>query len=574
MDPLLDEKLDDKERKVTRAMIAHMKDDLKTSKAENRDSRQERLKKCWETGSHPLHKSITAAFGDVAEVSQQPEHFSRTLNKATTVAFGHLAQVTDEHHRSPMAQVVNIHEPQLFADMLKSYRSKETEKIEHGLSTTEVGLAVASFILGPAALTIPFAFVLSGWLALLAICLGMALMLLTAVMLGDVLEEVESRGRFDPSYGDVGELTFGEAFKPVFTVICTVEVFFVAIFFVIFIGQTLSATFGLDAEKVVWSAAALGVVVTLIPKRFFSILSVLGVFLTTVAVAAAVVSGVLLFPDRVADSQSLFGTVGLSGMLFGVSSTAVAVGDHAVFPGLYAAAQDRQCFQSGLVMGYAIFLCVVLVLCITTYAAFGVSLDAVVLTNIGEDAEGNPDGMMPNWVPVACNILLAVRTMVVIPNFMKPMITLLQETVIHFTNVDLSMPKDMETEFAMLKESPGKFMGRLALICLSFFICALCGDLLSDFISDLETLISSLFKSINVFIIPCWGYWTLCGRSLKGQPVKKCIILLLVLLGVVWGIFGTISAVSTIASGTHAALAVGPRLVSRWGSNAVPEAET
>merc|ERR1740121_1654356 len=103
------------------------------------------------------------------------------------------------------------------------------------------------------------------------------------------------------------------------------------------------------------------------------------------------------------------------------ATTALAVGDHAVFGGVYQVAKDEAAFRGGLIGGFAIFTIVALVFTISSYATFGSVLKPVSLNNIGRDTNME---IIPGWawLFVTANLALTMRALLTIPAFAKPLI--------------------------------------------------------------------------------------------------------------------------------------------------------
>eukprot|EP00747_Dinoflagellata_sp_TGD_P101537 gnl/TRDRNA2_/TRDRNA2_168381_c2_seq1.p1 gnl/TRDRNA2_/TRDRNA2_168381_c2~~gnl/TRDRNA2_/TRDRNA2_168381_c2_seq1.p1 ORF type:complete len:456 (+),score=61.97 gnl/TRDRNA2_/TRDRNA2_168381_c2_seq1:22-1368(+) len=414
-----------------------------------------------------------------------------------------------------------------------------------GLSATEVGTTVANYIIGSALFTIPYFFVEGGWMTLSALVVGAAVMLFSAFLLSDVLKVCEDEGHEAPGYGIIGILTFGPSFKALFEVFCVGEVFFVAVFFLVFIGHSLHDILGsavADVHTIIACSTAAGTLMFYIPQRYLGFLAMLGLFLTLVATVSIVGSGLVLVPDRVNTSQSLLGTVGLTSLPRCISGLAVAIGDHAIFPGLYEAAVDARSFKQGLVIGFMMFTVLAVALCVVSYWTFGTALDNVALNNIGEDTNGEPDGVIPASFTFICNMLLVARTLTVFPNFVKPAIVL----VTAYCGEDYFLPNELENEIDLLCPSPVQFLRRSIIVCTIFGMVGFCSVLCTGIISELDCLVGSLFKSVNVIIIPCAGYLKICAS--EGGTAKRTAIFALLVLGVLWGVQGTVSFVHSVLS--------------------------
>jgi hypothetical protein len=313
----------------------------------------------------------------------------------------------------------------------------------------------------------------------------------------------------------------------------------------------LSVALGLHKSDVIWGAACSGVLVTLIPLRFSALLSGFGVFLVVGAVLAVVTSGlVLLDADRVNNSQTLFGDMNVYGVPIVMGGVALAVADHPVFPDVYATAQDKDTFKKGLVIGFLIFLAIAISLCIFAYLPFGIDLHPVVLTNIGKDSHGERVKSIPPWLSMACNAALSVRCIQTLPAFLRPCVAVLREILkcVSCQILNLSGPEKMETELSLLIPQPLKFFGRMMLTVFVYTICAFCADLLSGLLMEITTLMGAFFKSLNAFILPCMSYAIICRKQMQSKPVRRCLVIIILMIGVSYGVLGTFSAIMSIMS--------------------------
>jgi len=410
------------------------------------------------------------------------------------------------------------------------------------LSSVQVGFAVANLVMGNALLTVPYGFALCGWSAV--IILGTCLLLYTAFLLGDVIEALEQRV-VDPGYGDIAVEAFGERVAPLLVAFCCGECFFMLVFFFVFVGTSLGHALSIPVQSVILAVVPFAFLIKMVPARYMSVFSLLGLLLVLGACAACIFSGVSLAEP--ATSQSMLGTVGFAGVFSTMGAVAVCVSDHPVFPELYHSSNNKAAFQKGLGIGFMVFLLAALVLGVTTYASFGTSLEEVVLTNIGYDTHQQPVQNLPPWLAPVCNVVLSARCVQVMPNFLGPILSLIYGTL-YRCGIDMSIPLDMESELSLLSSHPCRCLGRLLIIGSCLLLCAACSILFDDLMDLVESLVSSMFKSVNAFIIPCVGYYALCGSKLRGKPFKRFLLLLVLSMGVLYGVVGTITSLLSLSA--------------------------
>jgi len=413
----------------------------------------------------------------------------------------------------------------------------------HALTGFQIGMTRARMIIGAAIFSVPMFMTLSGWFGLVVLFLGSGVMLYTGMLLGWSLDALKAEGNLEPSYGDIGDRLVGPILAPVFTAFCVTECFVVVIFLLVFVGNAVGAHLGLSISVLIWPTAALGLACAFVPLRFFAVVGVAAIVSVTISVTLLVVSGVMLLPDG-DSSQTLFGA-GISGTCAILGGVAVGTGDHATFPGMRAVAQDSRAYSAGIAIGYCIYALMILVLCAATYGTFGASLKPVALNNIGVDIHGHNTGKMPTWCAPACIFVLTAKLITVMPIFMKPVITTIQELLLSACSVDITN-HTQGSEIGLLWDEPKRFAKRACVWTLSFFFASLLGTLFADDLEQLMTLTSAVFKSVNVFIVPCFGFLKLCGNGSEVGGCQRLCALVVGVTGIVYGISGTWFALSSM----------------------------
>lgn len=150
------------------------------------------------------------------------------------------------------------------------------------------------------------------------------------------------------------------------------------------------------------------------------------------------------------------------------------------------------------------------------------------------------------WLGTSANMLIAFRTLLVLPSFIRPVVGVVQD--IAFGVTGFGPDWSPETEGSQIQITIATRRGsRFLLLFLSFGLCAGAAIALNDFLPEIEALTGSLFKSMNALIVPCCCYCRLC----KTRPVQRILIFILVVAAAAWGVYGTYQSVkSMVTSGT------------------------
>jgi hypothetical protein len=288
------------------------------------------------------------------------------------------------------------------------------------------------------------------------------------------------------------------------------------------------AILGLSKELIISVAAGCGVLLSLVPKRFMAIVSVLGLVLTLTCAAAVVAWGFNTGPRP--NSNSLYGTQGVIGLVYMASFAGICVADHPVFPGLYNSARKPDDFFNGLIYGFAFFALSALVVSSCTYFTFGSNVQPVVLLNMGHDTHMKPIGRF-EWMETVANMVIAFRTLLVLPSFIRPVVGIIEDVGLRAFGFDWDLHVQRRRGY------------RFSLIFVAFSVCTIAAVILQDYLPEIEALTGSLFKSVNALIIPCWSYYRLCKPTFT---ITRLAIHVVILGAFVWGFYGTYSAVTSI----------------------------
>merc|ERR1719149_40088 len=161
--------------------------------------------------------------------------------------------------------------------------------------------------------------------------------------------------------------------------------------------------------------------------------------------------------------------------------------------------------------------------------------------------DGNGDRTsFPAWLGIPTNAVLAFRFLFIIPCFMPRIFAALDNLVGKVLRMDLSEAATKESIVAFLPTHISTFLACLATRILGYALLVICATFFESFLGDLVTIVSSLFQSISVFIIPCLAYYKLCPEQLQGRYMKTTFLWLMVAVGMIWCVGGTFTGVMDV----------------------------
>jgi len=419
---------------------------------------------------------------------------------------------------------------------------------------TRAGFLVANLIVGSGIFTTPYGFKEAGWFAVVLAVLSTTVATWTGLLIGDLLESVSGPAALvsnatPPTYNTVGERAFGRAFLPFFGAFGIGQCLLQGVYMISLSAQSWQASLGFSVNKMICANAVVCLCISLIPRRYFSIIAKLGVAITLAAIAVVVASGLSLIPSGTANRhQSSFGA-GFAGVSGSLSTVILSCGDHVCFPDIYTATgSQKQTYKKGIVMGFSIFLLCVLGFCIPCYFTLGDTIEPNVLTNIGMNGHGEITSF-PREFRIVTNAVLAFRFLFIIPCFMPAIFAASDSFAGAILKMELSDAAGVESIFVFLREWPRKFTVCLVSRVIGYCILVCSAIFFASFLGPLVTIVGSLFQSINVIVIPCLAYNRLCPEKLQGRPAKRLLLWLLVLVGLIWCIGGTVTGVMDVIAG-------------------------
>lgn len=449
------------------------------------------------------------------------------------------------------------------ATLVRAARKRTTSYVSHfsgflvpaddstaeAASWSKAGFLIANLIVGSGIFTTPYGFVLAGWFGAVLAILATGAALWTALLLGDLLEVVATVSpEAPPTYNTIGELAFGRGFLPFFGAFCIGQCLLQGVYIINLSAQSWQVSLSFPAKTMIWVNALACLCITLMPRRYLGIIAKAGVALTFGAVSVVVASGLALLPDNVDTNQSLFGQ-GIAGVSGSLATVILSCGDHVCFPEVYnMTGRNRKTYKKGAGMAFGIFLSCALAFCIPFYMTMGVTIQPNVLTSIGLGVDGKAT-TFPSWLRSATNAVLAFRFLFLVPCFMPCIFAALDSATSIATKIDLSDIADEETIFVFLYTDPIKFSLCLVNRIFGYCILAFCATFFESVVGALVTIVGSLFQSVNVIIIPCLAYYKLCHDQLKGNILNRLLLWVMVLVGSIWCVGGTMTGIIGVVKG-------------------------
>lgn len=295
-----------------------------------------------------------------------------------------------------------------------------------------------------------------------------------------------------------------------------------------------------------WCNAGICLIITLVPKKYFTLIAKVGVAITICAMLVVVSSGIWLLPGHVATDQSVSGS-GLAGVSGALAGVFLSSGDHVCFPAIYSGhcRNDRTIYKAGMTKGFVIFSCACLAYCIPLYMTFGSTIHPNSLTNIGLGIDGASSGF-PKWLRTAVNGVLALRILFIIPNFMPGLFALFDYFLLSIFKQDLHGYDEDDINIVGCcggdagnggrdRVSGFRFILLLLSRILTYCLLAFLGVFFQSLLAALINIVGSFFQSVNAVIIPCLAYLRLCNPS----TLQKIPLLFVACLGIVWCVAGT-----------------------------------
>jgi len=339
-------------------------------------------------------------------------------------------------------------------------------------------------------------------------------------------------------YDLIGKHAFGMGFSKIFGAFGFGQCLLQGVYMMSLSAHSWEASTGVSSGLMNWINAGVCLLITLIPKEYFTFLARAGVAITVGAMITVAASGLSLLPDRVDSNQTLAGS-GLAGVSGSIAGIFLSSGDHVCFPGIYTGhcGNDNSVYKKGMCRGFGLFTFACLAYCGLLYFSFGTTIRVNSLTNIGLGVDGQLSGF-PICLRTAVNGVLALRFLFIIPNFMPVIFASFDYIIFGVFRQNLQPYYDSGHIFKhYFKGTLSGLEGVLLLIsrALGYCLLAFLSAFFSSVLAALINIVGSLFQSVNVLIIPCLAYLKLCNPQLP----QKVLLILVALVGFMWCVAGT-----------------------------------
>jgi solute carrier family 32 (vesicular inhibitory amino acid transporter) len=385
---------------------------------------------------------------------------------------------------------------------------------------------VASSVMGPAMLSLPYALSVGGWLTLVLIVFLAVVCYVTGRMLRRCLETMVSTsstgndvGR--AQYACVAEAAGGRWAKMALLTAQFGELFCTAVSFLIILGTSMEQMFptmtwgGYAVSSSTWSilsAALLAPTLWVRSMRWMAWLSAVSLLSAGLAVATVVYVGVadeLLLKEPLAPADLLFNGAGM-GVAAGI--ILFAFGGHGLYPIVYRSVKTTRQFNVALNCSTLIFVGVYILLAVCGYRAYGEATNQVITLNVA----GVPGR---------------------IATFMVLAIALLKYALQLHPIVD-------RIEAAWQLRAPSVHrciaVSRQCAVRLSLVLATLAVAVLFPFFALVNSFIGAVFSSAVSIIFPALFYALLHRRTLTTYQYASAIAI--VIVGVIMLVIGTLAS--------------------------------
>lgn len=255
------------------------------------------------------------------------------------------------------------------------------------MTETESTLALVNLLLNYGILSIPFAFVFSGYFALPLLWIVVGLCYCSAQLLGEVLQELRGRGISRPDYSDMATALSGPMLASFIGFVANAEIIVYAWGNLLIIGRTLPRLLSVFAlEDTIAACSVCTLVLSAIPDKFYSYGTGIAAISLLMACMLVLASGWQL-PEWAEEPR-------LHGSIIDASTSMALVlfscGTHPVLPFVFENTSGQEEFKKVTWNSWAIYTTVCSVFGCFAYYMFGDSLYEVATQNIGLDLDLQP----------------------------------------------------------------------------------------------------------------------------------------------------------------------------------------
>ncbi|KAH7532646.1 hypothetical protein FEM48_Zijuj04G0044000 [Ziziphus jujuba var. spinosa] len=370
---------------------------------------------------------------------------------------------------------------------------------------------------GVGILSLPYALSSGGWLSLILFLL-IALAAFYSGLLIQKCMDLESDIR---TYPDIGERSFGNKGRILVSIVMYVELYLVAIGFLILEGDNLHILFpnvGFQMAGVsIGGEQCFVIIVALIilPSVWIDNLSLLSYVSASGVLASAIILGSIIWTGA-------FGGVGFhqkgrlinwNGIPSAVSLYAFCYCTHPVFPTLYTSMENRRQFSNVMIVCFTICTITYTSMAVFGYSMFGSEVQSQITLNL-------PIGKFSSKVAIYTTLVNPIAKYALM---VKPIVD----------SAKNSFPVDVN------KRVFGRLIGTMLLISTVTVALAV------PFFADLMSLVGAFFGITASIIVPCLCYLKLSG-AYKRFGCETVVVVAIILMGFAVLVLGTYTSLLEI----------------------------
>lgn len=394
----------------------------------------------------------------------------------------------------------------------------KNEKTDDGSTFLRASLNGMNVLAGVGILSTPYALSEGGWLGLSILFLFAAVCCYTGILLKRCMEAHKQIC----SYPDIGQAAFGQKGRIIVSIFLFVELYAVAVEFLILEGDNLAQLFPKWALKfggiriksqqsfILLSALVILPTVWLRNLRLLAYVSASGVaasvFIVLAVAWVGVFDGVGFHPQG--------HLLNLSGLPTAIGLYAFCFCGHAVFPNIYSSMKDRRLFSQVLILCFVVCTLIYGSIAVMGYMMFGNKLESQVTLNLPRTLVASKVAIYITLINPFAKFSLTIT----------PLATALEE---------LLPPNSWLVLWGT---------GIRTLLVISTVAVAVA----LPYFGYLMALIGSLLSCSVSIIIPSICYLKLFGASISKHEMS--LIFIILILGTVTGIVGTYSSLQNIAN--------------------------
>lgn len=279
---------------------------------------------------------------------------------------------------SPRCNVIDPEEP------VESLKLSVEDKPDEPLTVHEAVYTMLNWTMCSPVLSIPVTFARCGFSSGLLILGAACVCMYTAMLLGNVLQHLGSKGISQPTFMDAAKLAFGSSGCVLVSSVSYLEFPAVVVSSFILQGSTLDDMLpGLGFNNVVFMTTALTAVMLVLSDKVYAYVSALSVLAFLVVCATVLVSGWEL-PEWAEDTR-MTGNVSELPSSFSIILFTGAI--HPLLPQLYSCTKSSQDYQKATCTAFAIWSTSILAFGGAAFYMYGDAIQAIATRNVGRDLQ-------------------------------------------------------------------------------------------------------------------------------------------------------------------------------------------